>query len=152
MSKFSLEATVGIFVVIGLICVAYMTLTLGKLNFWGGKYYNLKARFTSISGLKTGSDVEMLGIHIGQVKDVTMDQENQTAIVEMNILRDIKIYGDAIASIKTSGLIGDKYIKIDAGGAEDLLKPGRMIVDTEPPIDIEDLISKYVFGSVDSVE
>ena len=148
MRKISAEITVGIFVVIGLICVAYMTLTMGKVNIWGGKYYTIKARFSSISGLKMGSDVEMLGIHIGQVKGVIMDQENQAAIVEMNILRDIKIYGDAIASIKTSGLIGDKYIKIDAGGAEEILEPGRIIIETESPVDLEELISKYVFGDV----
>jgi len=147
MKKLTAETTVGIFVVIGLVCVTYMVVTMGKVTIWGGKYYTLKARFTSISGLKMGSNVEMLGIHIGQVKDVSMDQKNQTAIVEMDILRDIKIYGDAIASIKTSGLIGDKYVKIDAGGFEEILKPGQMIIDTEAPVDIEELISKYVFGS-----
>ena len=148
MRKNSVEITVGIFVIVGLLCVAYMTVRLGKLEVLGGKYYTLKARFSSITGLKPGSSVEMLGMQIGQVKAFTMDQENQMAIVEMKIKGDIKIYDDAIASIKTSGLIGDRYVKIDAGGSEDVLEPGGTIADTESPVDIEELISKYVFGDV----
>jgi len=148
MKKNSVEITVGIFVIVGLLCVAYMTVRLGKLDVLGGKYYTLKARFSSITGLKLGSSVEMLGMQIGQVKAFTMDQKNQMAIVEMKIKGDIKIYDDAIASIKTSGLIGDRYVKIDAGGSEDVLEPGGTIADTESPIDIEELISKYVFGGV----
>ncbi len=148
MRKIPTETVVGIFVVIGLLSVGYMTLKLGKLDLIGGKYYDLKAHFSSISGLKPGAPVEMLGIQIGQVKEFTMDQEDQVAIVEMKIRSDIKIYQDAIAAIKTSGLIGDKYINIDAGGSEDLMKPGTTIRDTVPPVDIEELISKFVFGGI----
>ena len=133
---------------VAVLCVAYMTVRLGKLDVLGGKYYTLKAQFSSITGLKPGSSVEMLGMQIGQVKGFTMDQENQVAIVEMKIRGDIKVYDDAIASIKTSGLIGDRYVKIDAGGSEEVLEPGGTIADTESPIDIEELISKYVFGGV----
>jgi phospholipid/cholesterol/gamma-HCH transport system substrate-binding protein len=146
MGKRSVETTVGVFVVVGLLCIAYMTLRLGKLDVLGGDYYTLEGRFSSITGLKPGSSVEMLGIQIGQVKGFTIDQENQMAIVKMRIRGDIKIYNDAIASIKTSGLIGDKYIHIDAGGSEERLKPGATIIETVPPVDIEELISKYIFG------
>jgi phospholipid/cholesterol/gamma-HCH transport system substrate-binding protein len=149
MRKIPAETIVGIFVVIGLLSVGYMTLKLGKLDLLGGKYYNLKAHFSSISGLKPGAPVEMLGIQIGQVKKFTMDQEDQVAIVEMKIRSDIKIYQDAIAAIKTSGLIGDKYINIDAGGSEDVMEPGTTIRDTLPPVDIEELISKFVFGGIE---
>jgi phospholipid/cholesterol/gamma-HCH transport system substrate-binding protein len=149
MRKIPAETIVGIFVVIGLLSVGYMTLKLGKLDLLGGKYYDLKAHFSSISGLKPGAPVEMLGIQIGQVKEFTMDQEDQVAIVEMKIRSDIKIYHDAIAAIKTSGLIGDKYINIDAGGAEDVMEPGTTIRDTVPPVDIEELISKFVFGGIE---
>jgi phospholipid/cholesterol/gamma-HCH transport system substrate-binding protein len=147
MRKRSVETTVGIFVVVGLLCVAYMTLRLGKLDVLGGNYYTLNGHFSSITGLKPGSSVEMLGIQIGQVKGFTIDQENQEVVVKMRIRGDIKIYDDAIASIKTSGLIGDKYIHIDAGGSDEILKPGATITETEPPVDIEELISKYVFSS-----
>ncbi len=77
-----------------------------------------------------------------------MDQENQVAIVEMKIRSEIKIYHDAIAAIKTSGLIGGRYINIDAGGAEDVMEPGTTIRDTVAPVDIEEIISKYVFGGI----
>jgi phospholipid/cholesterol/gamma-HCH transport system substrate-binding protein len=149
MRKIPTETVVGIFVVIGLLAVGYMTLKLGKLDLIGGKYYVLKAHFSTITGLKPGAPVTMLGIQIGQVKKLTMDQEDQVAIVEMKIRSDIKIYHDAIAAIKTSGLIGDRYINIDAGGAEDAMKPGGTIRDTLPPVDIEEIISKFVFGGVE---
>ena len=148
MKKIPAETIVGIFVVIGLLSVGYMTLKLGKLDLIGGKYYDLKARFSSISGLKPGAPVEMLGIQIGQVKAFTIDQEHQMAIVVMKIRSDIKVYHDAIAAVKTSGLIGDKYINIDAGGAEEVMEPGTTIRDTVPPVDIEELISKFVFGGI----
>jgi phospholipid/cholesterol/gamma-HCH transport system substrate-binding protein len=148
MRKIPAETVVGIFVVIGLLSVGYMTLKLGKLEVIGGNYYDLKAHFSTITGLKPGAPVTMLGIQIGQVKGLTMDQEDQVAIVDMKIKSDIKIYQDAIATIKTSGLIGDRYINIDAGGAEDIMRPGTVIRDTVPPVDIEDLISKFVFGGI----
>jgi phospholipid/cholesterol/gamma-HCH transport system substrate-binding protein len=148
MKKGSVETIVGIFVLVGLLCVGYLTVKLGKLEVLGGDYYTLKARFASVAGLKTGASVEMLGIQIGRVEGVTMDQENQVALLEMKIQAHVKIYDDAIASIKTSGLIGDKYIKIDSGGSDVLLEPGETIIETEPPVDIIELISKYIFGGV----
>jgi phospholipid/cholesterol/gamma-HCH transport system substrate-binding protein len=149
MKKRSIETTVGIFVLIGLLGVAYMTVKLGKLEFLGGKYYELEARFGSVSGLRPGTEVQMLGIQIGRVEGFTMDQKDLVVIVHMKIRRGIRIYDDAIASIKTAGLIGDRYVTIDPGGSGALLKPGGIITQTEPPVDIEDLISKYVFGSVE---
>ena len=148
MKKYSMETTVGIFMLIGLICVGYLAVKLGNLSIFGQNSYPVFARFNSISGLRIGSPVEMLGIEIGRIESLNMDQKDQLAIVEMKIKKGIKIYGDAIASIKTSGLIGDKYITIDAGGAENVLEPGGTITNTESAIDIESLISKYAFGKV----
>ncbi|MFQ5484873.1 MAG: MlaD family protein, partial [Desulfobacterales bacterium] len=85
---------------------------------------------------------------IGRVAGFMMDQENQMAVVESKIKKGLKIYDDAIASIKTAGLIGDKYIGIDPGGGGNLLKPGETITETESPIDIGELIGKYAFGNV----
>jgi phospholipid/cholesterol/gamma-HCH transport system substrate-binding protein len=150
MKKYAMETTVGIFVVIGLLCIGYMTLKLGKIGFFGEDTYPLFARFTSVQGLRDGSSVEMLGIDIGRVQKLAMDQKKQLAVVEFRIKKGIKIYDDAIASIKTEGLIGDKYVSIDPGGASDvLLKPGGVIIDTESPTDIQELISKYAFGNVE---
>jgi phospholipid/cholesterol/gamma-HCH transport system substrate-binding protein len=148
MKKYSKETVVGIFVVIGLICIGYMTVRLGHLGILGDDTYHLYARFNSVTGLRTGSTVTMLGLEIGRVGSMTMDQQKQVALVELSIKKGITVYDDAIASIKTEGLIGDKFVSIDAGGSGAALKPGDTIVDTESPPDIMDLVSKYAFGDV----
>ena len=148
MKKYTMETVVGIFVVLGLICVGYMTVKLGKLNILGNDTYPLTAKFNSVSGLRKDNPVRILGIEVGRVEKITMDQENLKAVVQVQIKKDIKIYDDAIASIKTEGLIGDKYLSIDPGGGGDLLKPSGVITDTQAPLDVEQLISKYAFGDV----
>ena len=142
------ETIVGIFVVIGLLCVAYMTVKLGKVSLIGDEYYSLYARFASVSGLRVGNPIEIDGIEVGRVEQMSIDQEKQMAVVELKIKKGINVYDDASVSIKTAGLIGDKFIDIDPGGAGGVLKPGGSITETTSPIDIEDLISKYAFGDV----
>jgi len=152
MKKYSKETLVGIFVVVGLFLIGYMTVKLGNVGFLGENKYTLTARFNTVSGLRVGNPINMIGLEIGRVAKFTMDQENQQAIVDLEINKGIEIYDDAIASIKTEGLIGDKYISIDAGGGGDLLADGDSITDTESPTDIMDLVSKYAFGGVDDEE
>jgi phospholipid/cholesterol/gamma-HCH transport system substrate-binding protein len=152
MKKYSVESVVGIFVVIGLLCVGYMTVKLGKVSLFGDDYYPLYARFTSVSGLRVGSPVEIDGIQIGRVESMSIDNARQMALVELKIEKGIKVYDDASASIKTSGLIGDKFIKIDPGGGGEVLKPGGTVTDTTTAVDIEDLVSKYVFGDINKKE
>ena len=149
MKKYSKETVVGIFVVIGLFCIAYMTVKLGNVGFLGENKYSLTARFNSVTGLRVGNPINMLGLEIGRVAGFEMDQENQLAVVTLEINKGIQIFDDAIASIKTEGLIGDKYISIDAGGGGDLLNDGDSITETESPTDIMDLVSKYAFGDVE---
>jgi phospholipid/cholesterol/gamma-HCH transport system substrate-binding protein len=148
MKKYSMETAVGIFLVFGLLCVGYMTVKLGHVSLFGDDSYSLFARFNSVTGLRAGSVVYIAGIDVGRVESLTMDQKSQKAEVVMRIRNDIKIYDDAIASIKTEGLIGDMHVSIDPGGAGTLLKPGGTITETQPPVDIADLISKYAFGDV----
>jgi len=148
MKKYSKETVVGIFVVIGLVCIGYMTVKLGNVGFIGENTYSLIGKFTSVTGLRVGNPVNMLGLEIGRVEKFTMDQENQQVVVEFKINKGIEIYDDAIASIKTEGLIGDKYVAIDPGGGGDLLADGDTITDTNSPTDIMDLVSKYAFGDV----
>ena len=148
MKKYSIETVVGIFVVVGLLCVAYMTVKLGKVSLFKDDYYSLYARFGSASGLRVGNAVEMGGIEVGRVERLNIDQEKQMAVVELKIRKGIRFYDDASASIKTAGLIGDKFVKVEPGGSGDLLKAGGIISETASPIDIEELISKYAFGDV----
>ena len=148
MKKYSMESAVGIFVVIGLLCVGYMTINLGKGSLFSDDYYVLYAHFGSVSGLRGDSPVEINGIAVGRVDRLSMDQEKQAALVALKIRRGVNVYDDAIASVKTAGLIGDKFIKIDPGGSGEILKAGGTIIDTASPIDIEELIGKYVFGDI----
>lgn len=149
MKKYSSETVVGVFVVIGLLCIGYMTVKLGNISLLGDNTYTLYAHFNKVTGLRTGNSVNMLGLEIGQVSGFSINQEDQVAIVGMKINKNIKVYDDAIASIKTEGLIGDKFVEIDVGGSGDELKAGDTITETESPVDIQELISKYAFGDVE---
>jgi len=146
MKKKLVETLVGIFVVIGLICIGYLTIKLGKMEVVGHKHYNLKARFQSISGLTTGAYVEMAGVKIGKVDTISLDAERKVAVVNLKINKGIVLSEDVIAAVKTSGLIGDKYIRLSPGSSDVLLKDGDEIFETESAIDIEDLVSRYIFS------
>jgi phospholipid/cholesterol/gamma-HCH transport system substrate-binding protein len=148
MKKYNIETIVGIFVVFGLLCIGYMAVKLGNVSLLGDDSYPVIARFTSVTGLRVGNPVNILGIEVGRVERIFMDQETQKAIVEIKIKKGIKIYDDAIASIKTQGLIGDSYLSIDPGGSGELLGPRGTITETQAPLDIIDLIGKYAFGEV----
>jgi len=148
MNKYAMETTVGVFFFVGLLLIGFMTVKLGHVSFFGEKTYPLSARFTSVTGLRVGSPVYMFGIEVGRVERLTMDQKDRKAAVELQINQGIKVYDDAIATIKTEGLIGDKYLRIDPGGAGELLTPGGTITETQPDLDIGDLIGKYAFGDV----
>ena len=149
MKKYSKETVVGFFVVVGLLCIIYMTVKLGKLDLFSENRYTLYADFTKVTGLRVGNPVDIMGLEVGRVASLSMDQKKGAAVVGMTIDKGVKIYDDAIASIKTEGLIGDRYVEIDPGGAGELLKPGGRILETEPPVDIQELIGKYAFGDVE---
>ena len=148
MKKSSIELWVGVFVLIGIVCIGYLATQLGELGWFEEGYYPLHARFQSVSGLKQGTQVEMAGVEIGHVDDIKLDPEKLIAVVTLKIRKGIKLTDDVIASVKTSGLIGDKYIKLSPGGSDVELAPGEYITETESALDIEELISKYVFGKV----
>ena len=148
MKRSSIELWVGFFVLIGILCIGYLTIHLGQMEWFGDKYYRLHAQFQSVSGLKPGTHVEMAGVQVGLVDAITLDHEKQVAVVTLKIQKNIELTDDVIASVKTSGLIGDKYIKLSPGGSDIVLKSGDYIIETESAIDLEELISKYVFGKV----
>jgi phospholipid/cholesterol/gamma-HCH transport system substrate-binding protein len=149
MQKTSLELGVGIFVLIGILCVGYLTIRLGKMELLGDEHYYLKARFLSVAGLKKGAQVVIAGVKVGQVDEISLDPEEQVAIVQIKILKEVVLTDDVIASVKTSGLIGDKYIKLSPGGSDEILKDGDLITETESALDIEELVSKYAFGDLE---
>ena len=148
MKKTSVEALVGLFVLIGILCVGYLTVRLGKMEILGGENYTLYARFNSVTGLTAGAQVEMAGVEIGQVDEIALDPKRQMAMVKMKIQDSVVVTDDVIASVKTSGLIGDKFIKLSPGGSDEILHDGDTITETVSAVDLEELVSKYVFGEV----
>lgn len=147
MKRFDLELATGFFVLVGILALAYISIKLGKLEIIGGEGYVIYANFEKSGGIKPGSVVEIAGVEVGKVKSVRLNEDYQ-AVVEMTIRKDVKIQDDAIASIKTKGLIGEKYIQITPGASEKVLVAGGRLRETESAVDLEELISKYVFGGV----
>ncbi|MBI4588358.1 MAG: outer membrane lipid asymmetry maintenance protein MlaD [Candidatus Rokubacteria bacterium] len=146
MRRSALDLGVGIFVIIGILALGWLSVKLGRVEFLGGRGYQLTADFPSVGGLKPGSAVEIAGVEIGRVEAITL--ADYQARVLMRIRGDVKLQEDAIASIKTKGLIGEKYIRINPGGSERLIQPNGRIREVEAPVDFEELLSKYIFGKV----
>jgi phospholipid/cholesterol/gamma-HCH transport system substrate-binding protein len=143
MKKINVETGVGIFLIAGLICLGYLSIKLGDVNLFGKDYYTVKAKFTNVSGLKEGAVVEIAGVPVGKVAKINLD--DYEALVELHIDRGVKLQEDAIASIRTQGIIGDKYVKLKIGGADVFVKDGDELFETESAIELEELISKYIF-------
>ena len=144
MEKAKLEFVVGLFVLVGLVCLGYLSIKLGKLEVIGGHLYEVQADFTSASGLKPGATVEIAGVGVGRVKKIALKEDR--AFVTLAIHDDVKLYSDTIASIKTRGIIGEKFLSLSPGGGGDLLQPGTKIRDTESGLDLEELVSQYIHG------
>lgn len=149
MKQTKLELLVGVFVLVGLMAVAYLTIKLGAGSLLGGATYTLEARFTNAGGLNMGSNVVVAGVAVGRVESIRMDPTDYTAIVAFRVTDDVKLPTDSMASIKTTGLIGDKFIALAPGADETYLAPGNRITMTESAVDLEGLIGKMAFGSVD---
>lgn len=148
MKKINFDAIVGLFVLSGFLAFVYLSLQLGEFSVFSmEKTYSVYATFANVSGLKRGAIVEMAGVNVGKVSNIAL-AENDQAKVQLQINKGVKITDDAIASIKTQGIIGDKYIKISQGGSEELLVDGSFITETESAVDLEELVSKYIFGKV----
>lgn len=145
MKRFSLETIVGAFLIAGFACFAYLAVRLGDLPFFHGDTYTITAAFTNVSGLKEGADVVLAGVSVGKVTGIALDPKNYEAVVSMSIRDGVRLPDDSIASIKTAGIIGDKYVALKPGGSDTILEDGGSIFDTESSIDIEELVSKYIF-------
>jgi len=150
MERKGLELGVGLFLLVGLACLAYLSFKLGDIHLWGSSDYEVHSRFSNVGGLKAKAEVTMAGVTIGQVKDIQLNDGQ--ALLTFSIHKNVRLEEDVIASIKTMGIIGDKYVSISPGASEDYIKPGGMIKDTQPPLDLENLVSKFVFGNVDKAK
>jgi len=148
MKQNGLELFVGLFMVVGFLAFGYLALQLGEVSFLTtGKTYVVNAEFDNISGVKKGAAVQIAGVVVGQVKRTWLG-EDELAHVALQINKEVKVPVDSMASVKSQGLIGDKYIQLTLGGDEKLFKEGDVLTETESAVDLESLISKFAFGSV----
>jgi phospholipid/cholesterol/gamma-HCH transport system substrate-binding protein len=145
MKRTSLEMIVGVFLLAGFASFSYLAIKMGDLDPFKKESYNVSANFTSISGLKEGATLEVAGVIVGKVTKIKLNTDEYEATVYMDIEKSVQLTDDSIASIRTSGIIGDKFIKLTPGGSDIYLESGDMIEETEASISIEELVSKYIF-------
>jgi phospholipid/cholesterol/gamma-HCH transport system substrate-binding protein len=146
MDRSRVNIVVGIFVILGLVALGYLSIQLGQVSFLGARGYAVTVDFPSVGGLKAGSAVEIAGVEIGRVESIGL--ADYQARVTLRVHSGIKLQDDVIASIKTKGLIGEKYIRISPGGSDKIIPPNGRIREVEAPVDFEELLSKYIFGKV----
>ena len=146
MKRGNLELVVGVFVLAGLACLAYLAIHLGKTELFGGGY-RVAAYFDNISGLKPGAAVEVAGVEVGRVESITLSSGDRAKLV-LRLHQGFKIYDDAIASIRTKGIIGDKFVKLSPGSSGKVVANGGKIRDTESAVEWEELIAKFIHGKV----
>jgi phospholipid/cholesterol/gamma-HCH transport system substrate-binding protein len=137
---------VGAFVLAGVGCLAVLSINLGHVGLFGHHGYTVSASFSGTGGLKDGSSVEIAGVPVGHVRGIALRDNRAQVFLEID--REVRIQDDAIVSIRTRGLIGDKYVAISPGGSSNLVKPGGRMRETEDPIDLEQLISTYIMGKI----
>jgi phospholipid/cholesterol/gamma-HCH transport system substrate-binding protein len=148
MRNKSADILAGIFVIVGILCIGYLAIKMGKMEVMGTDGYTVYARFNSIAGLRSGADIEIAGVRVGRVASISLDQTRDMALVALRINGNVELYEDSFASVRTSGLIGDKYILLSPGGSGEPLKNGDEVPDTESALDIESMIGKFIFGKV----
>jgi phospholipid/cholesterol/gamma-HCH transport system substrate-binding protein len=137
---------VGVFLVVGILALGYLSVKLGRVSFLGGGGYVVLVDFPSVGGLKPGSTVEIAGVEVGRVESIGL--VDYQARVALRVDPEVTLQEDVIASIKTKGLIGEKFVRISPGGSDKIIPPGGRIREVEAPVDFEELLSKYIFGKV----
>ena len=140
------EIAVGVFMLAGLLALGYLSIRLGQVDLFGARGYDVYADFPSVGGLKAGSVVEIAGVKVGRVDSIRL--KDYQARVTMHIDQDVKLQSDSFVSIKTKGLIGEKFVQISPGGSEKLVGDGGRLTEVEAPVDIEELISKFIHGKI----
>lgn len=142
--SYVLEFWVGVFTIIGMLSFGYLSINIAGMSFGSSDSYKVTARFTNIAGLKKGASVEIAGVKVGDVENINLD--GVRALVGLKIHNGVKLREDDIAQIRTKGIIGDRYVKISPGGAEESLANGSSITDTESAVEFEEIVGKFVHG------
>ncbi|HLK85003.1 MAG TPA: outer membrane lipid asymmetry maintenance protein MlaD [Candidatus Binataceae bacterium] len=141
-ASWTTKVIVGLFALAGILALAFLSLRLGKIELFNNGGYILYANFDNISGLKTGDGVEIAGVQVGKV--VAISLKDYRAHVAMRINQGVHIDSEAIASIKTSGIIGDKYVSVSLGAGEHDLGNDGVIRRTQSAFVLEDAIGQLI--------
>jgi phospholipid/cholesterol/gamma-HCH transport system substrate-binding protein len=144
-ASWTTKLIVGLFALAGIVALAILSLRLGKIELFNNKGYVVYANFDNISGLKVGDEVEIAGVQVGKVISISL--KDYRARVGMRINDGVHIDTDAIASIKTSGIIGDKYVSVSLGGGDHDLSDGGVIRRTQSAFVLEDAIGQLINGT-----
>ena len=147
MKKMNVNFIVGLFMLLGMGSMAYLAVTIAGVSGYSEDSYQLVAKFDSSSGLKEDAFIEIAGVKAGKVTSIELDKETFESVAVFVFDTGVILAEDTIASIRTSGIIGDKFVKISPGASDDILKSGDEIIETESSISIEELVSKYIFSS-----
>ena len=147
MKQSSVELSAGVFVLLGLVAVAWFAIQAGARIPLAGSTYAISARFSNAGGLKPGSQVFLAGVPVGRVENINLDPQ-YAAVVRLEVNKEVQLPNDTIASIRTSGLIGDKFVALSPGSSPQNLAAGSTITDTESAVDLESIISRFAFGNV----
>lgn len=138
------EILVGAFVMLGIAALGYLSISIGGLQLVSPDRYVLKARFASVGDLKPGAPIRLAGVKVGQVTSVKL--KDYSAEADLSIGRALVLPKDSVASIRTEGLLGNTYVSLTPGGSLENLRDGGLVSQTEPAIDLGDLLARYAFG------
>lgn len=138
------EVVTGAFVILGLAVLGYLSISIGGLRILPQPHYRVGARFANVGDLKVRAPVKIAGVTVGQVESIRL--ADYFGDVDLSILRGVVLPKDTIASITTSGLLGDSYVSLSPGGAEQNLRDGDRVTHTEPALNVADIIGRYAFG------
>jgi len=136
------QLLVGIFAVLGIAAMAFLSLRLGKVELFAPPSYRIYADFDNIAGLKDGADIEIAGVQVGKVVGIALNQER--ARVTMRLDNGVKVDEDAVAAVRTRGIIGDKYIAISPGAGEKYVADSGTLRQTESSFVLEDAIGQLI--------
>jgi phospholipid/cholesterol/gamma-HCH transport system substrate-binding protein len=147
MNRSTIDLWVGVFVVLGIGALLFLALRVGNLvSFSAGETYNVNARFANIGGLKIRAPIKSAGVVVGRVADIRFDNESYEAVVSMNLDNHYQFPRDTTAKILTSGILGEQYVGLEAGGDGVMLKHGDRVRLTQSAVVLENLISQFLFN------
>jgi phospholipid/cholesterol/gamma-HCH transport system substrate-binding protein len=147
MRKSAIDVWVGIFVAIGLLATLFLALKVGNMNAVSFQpTYTITARFDNIGGLKPRAPVKSAGVVVGRIADIRFDDTTYQATVTMTLERSYQFPKDSAAKILTSGLLGEQYVGLEAGGSDQMLAQGNMITQTQSAVVLENLISQFLYN------